>query len=96
MGGRGERTIRVERAAAGWTVKETKTGEIRTVRLLEPRARDLAHVVPIHAVPDHRLTEHPRDDREGLVDRRPAHALARQVGPLHGRTVIAASSSPLA
>ena len=38
----GERTIRVERAAAGSAVKETKTDEIRTVRLLEPLARDLA------------------------------------------------------
>ena len=38
----GERTIRVERAAAGSTVKETKTDEIRTVRLLEPLSRDLA------------------------------------------------------
>jgi integrase len=38
----GERTIRVERAAAGSTVKETKTDEIRTVRLLVPLARDLA------------------------------------------------------
>ena len=38
----GERTIRVERAAAGSTVKETKTDEIRTVRLLEPLASDLA------------------------------------------------------
>ncbi len=37
----GERTIRVERAAAGSTVKETKTGEIRTVRLLAPLARDV-------------------------------------------------------
>ena len=37
----GERTIRVERAAAGSTVKETKTEDIRTVRLLEPLAEDL-------------------------------------------------------
>ena len=31
-------------------------------------------------IPDHRLTEHPRDDRERLVDRRRAHALPCQIG----------------
>jgi integrase len=38
----GERTIRVERAAAGTTVKATKTEELRTVRLLPPLSADLA------------------------------------------------------
>ena len=38
----GERTIRVERAAAGSTIKETKTDEIRTVRLLGAARGDLA------------------------------------------------------
>jgi len=37
----GERTILVERAAALGAVKETKTGQTRTVRLLGPLARDL-------------------------------------------------------
>jgi integrase len=37
----GERTIRVERAAAGSIIKTTKTGELRTVRLLAPLAADL-------------------------------------------------------
>ena len=37
----GERTIRVERAAAGKVIKATKTGKIRTVRLLPPLVRDL-------------------------------------------------------
>ena len=37
----GERTIRVERAAAGAVVKATKTGPIRTVRLMAPLAEDL-------------------------------------------------------
>ncbi len=36
-----ERTILVERAAAGSSVKCTKTGEIRSVRLLPPLAADL-------------------------------------------------------
>jgi integrase len=36
------RTILVERAAAGSAIKTTKTGAIRTVRLLEPLAEDLA------------------------------------------------------
>ena len=35
------RTIRVERAAAGRSVKVTKTGKMRTVRLLAPLAEDL-------------------------------------------------------
>jgi len=37
-----ERTILVERAADAWSVKRTKTGEIRSVRLLAPLADDLA------------------------------------------------------
>ena len=37
----GRRTIRVERAAAGRSVKATKTGKMRTVRLLAPLAADL-------------------------------------------------------
>jgi integrase len=37
----GERTLRIERAAAGSTVKGTKTGALRTVRLLAPVAEDL-------------------------------------------------------
>lgn len=37
----GERTVRVERAAAGAAVKTTKTGGPRAVRLLEPLADDL-------------------------------------------------------
>lgn len=37
-----ERTIRVERAAAGTTIKATKTEELRTVRLLSPLSEDLA------------------------------------------------------
>ncbi|MGH9323199.1 MAG: tyrosine-type recombinase/integrase, partial [Vicinamibacteria bacterium] len=37
----GARTIRVERVAAGSRVKSTKTGELRTVRLLSPLAADL-------------------------------------------------------
>ena len=37
----GERTIRIERAAAGSTIKSTKTGELRTVRALRPLAGDL-------------------------------------------------------
>jgi integrase len=37
-----ERTIRIERAAAGATIKATKTEELRTVRLLMPLAKDLA------------------------------------------------------
>lgn len=37
----GERTVTVERAAARSGVKTTKTGEMRTVRLLAPLARDL-------------------------------------------------------
>ena len=36
-----ERTILVERAAAGRTIKATKTEKIRSVRLLEPLAEDL-------------------------------------------------------
>jgi integrase len=36
-----ERTIRVERAAAGTGVKATKTEELRTVRLLSPLSEDL-------------------------------------------------------
>lgn len=36
-----ERTILVERAAAGSTIKTTKTGKLRSVRLLEPLAEDL-------------------------------------------------------
>src|SRR5207244_1258102 len=38
----GERTVLVERAAAGSTVKSTKTEKIRAVRLLEPLADDLS------------------------------------------------------
>ena len=38
----GERTVLVERAAAGSTIKGTKTGAIRSVRLLAPLAEDLA------------------------------------------------------
>ena len=38
----GERTIRIERAAAGTAVKATKTEELRTVRLLPPLSKDLA------------------------------------------------------
>jgi len=37
-----ERTILVERAAAGSEIKSTKTGTIRSVRLLAPLAEDLA------------------------------------------------------
>jgi Phage integrase family len=37
-----ERTILVERAADAWSVKKTKTGKIRSVRLLAPLAHDLA------------------------------------------------------
>ena len=37
----GIRTIRVERAAAGRSVKATKTGKMRTVRLLAPLAADI-------------------------------------------------------
>jgi integrase len=37
----GERTILIERAAAGATVKATKTEELRTVRLLSPLSDDL-------------------------------------------------------
>jgi integrase len=38
----GERTILVERAAAGSSIKATKTGKIRSVRLLLPLAEDLS------------------------------------------------------
>jgi len=38
----GERTLLVERAAAGSGIKATKTGAIRSVRLLAPLAEDLA------------------------------------------------------
>jgi len=38
----GERSIRVERAVSGSTVKPTKTGTVRTVTLLGPLAADLA------------------------------------------------------
>jgi integrase len=38
----GERTICVERAAAGSSIKATKTEELRTVRLLKPLSEDLA------------------------------------------------------
>jgi integrase len=38
----GARSLRVERAATGRTVKPTKTGKIRTVRLLAPLAADLS------------------------------------------------------
>jgi integrase len=37
----GKRTLLVERAAAGSSIKCTKTGKIRSVRLLEPLAEDL-------------------------------------------------------
>jgi integrase len=37
-----ERTLLVERAAAGSSIKATKTREIRSVRLLEPLAEDLS------------------------------------------------------
>jgi integrase len=38
----GERTVLVERAAAGSTIKGTKTEKIRSVRLLQPLAEDLS------------------------------------------------------
>ena len=37
----GERTLMIERAAAGSTIKSTKTDEKRTIRMLGPLARDL-------------------------------------------------------
>jgi integrase len=44
----GERTIRVERAAAGTAIKATKTEELRTVRLLSPLSKDLASLRGSH------------------------------------------------
>src|SRR4051812_33733189 len=40
----GERTLRVERAAAGCSIKRTKTEELRTVRLLPPLGADLRNL----------------------------------------------------
>jgi integrase len=41
----GERTLRIERAAAGSAVKATKTEDLRTVKLLAPLAADLLNLL---------------------------------------------------
>jgi len=50
----GERTLRVERAAAGGSIKSTKTEKLRTVRLLPPLGSDLRQWRQTSGNPDER------------------------------------------
>jgi hypothetical protein len=43
------------------------------------RQLDLPYRIPVDSIPDHGLPEHARDDREGLVNRRNARAVPREI-----------------
>ena len=87
----GARSLRVERAAAGRTVKTTKTGKIRTVRPLAPLAADLAAWWTAQGQPNGEALVFPTQSGRLMADtdcrnwrRRVYEPEARKVG-IHGR-----------
>ena len=77
----GERTIRVERAAAGTSIKATKTERPRTVRLLSPLSEDLASLRGDGGLDD---LVFPRDDGSLMTDGDWRNWRKRVFGPVAG------------